>query len=41
LIHPLWARRQTTKFNGVSYIVQKGAEAVFSEAGQRQIAALV
>jgi LL-diaminopimelate aminotransferase len=41
LIHPLWARRQTTKFNGVSYIVQRGAEAVFSEAGQQQIAALV
>ncbi len=41
LIHPLWARRQTTKFNGVSYIVQKGAEAVFSEAGQQQVAALV
>ena len=33
----LWLRRQTTKFNGVSYIVQRGAEAVFSEAGQRQI----
>jgi LL-diaminopimelate aminotransferase len=41
LIHPLWARRQTTKFNGVSYVVQKGAEAVFSEAGQQQVAALV
>ena len=41
LIHPLWARRQTTKFNGVSYIVQKGAEAVFSPAGQEQVAALV
>ncbi|RFC42809.1 MAG: LL-diaminopimelate aminotransferase [Verrucomicrobia bacterium] len=41
LIHPLWARRQTTKFNGVSYIVQKGAEAVFSPSGQSQVAALV
>lgn len=41
LIHPLWARRQTTKFNGVSYIVQKGAEAVFSEPGRNQVAALV
>jgi LL-diaminopimelate aminotransferase len=41
LIHPLWARRQTTKFNGVSYIVQKGAEAVFSESGRNQVAALV
>lgn len=33
----LWLRRQTTKFNGVSYIVQRGAEAVFTEEGQRQI----
>lgn len=41
LIQPLWARRQTTKFNGVSYIVQKGAEAVFSESGRNQVAALV
>lgn len=36
-LRKLWLRRQTTKFNGVSYIVQRGAEAVFSEAGQRQI----
>ncbi|MGN1059424.1 MAG: aminotransferase class I/II-fold pyridoxal phosphate-dependent enzyme, partial [Clostridia bacterium] len=36
-LNKLWLRRQTTKFNGVSYIVQRGAEAVFSEAGQRQI----
>ena len=33
----LWLRRQTTKFNGVSYIVQRGAEAVFSETGRKQI----
>lgn len=33
----LWLRRQTTKFNGVSYIVQRGAEAVFTEEGQKQI----
>ena len=33
----LWLRRQTTKFNGVSYIVQRGAEAVFSEEGMAQI----
>ncbi len=31
-----WARRQATKFNGVSYIVQRGAQAVYSEAGQAQ-----
>ncbi|MDR3311391.1 MAG: LL-diaminopimelate aminotransferase [Oscillospiraceae bacterium] len=32
----LWKRRQTTKFNGVSYITQRGAEAVFSAAGLAQ-----
>lgn len=37
----LWNRRQSTKFNGVSYIVQRGAEAVYSEAGQTQVKALV
>jgi len=37
----LWNRRQSTKFNGVSYIVQRAAEAVYSEDGQAQIKALV
>ena len=37
----LWNRRQSTKFNGVSYIVQRGAEAVYSEAGQEQVKALI
>ncbi len=37
----LWNRRQSTKFNGVSYIVQRGAEAVYSAAGQAQIKELV
>jgi LL-diaminopimelate aminotransferase len=37
----LWNRRQSTKFNGVSYIVQRGAEAVYSEAGQAQVNALI
>ena len=37
----LWNRRQSTKFNGVSYIVQRGAEAVYSEAGQAQVKALI
>lgn len=37
----LWNRRQCTKFNGVSYIVQRGAEAVYSEEGQAQIKELV
>ncbi len=37
----LWNRRQSTKFNGVSYVIQRGAEAVYSEAGQQQTKALV
>ncbi|QIZ69323.1 LL-diaminopimelate aminotransferase [Oxynema aestuarii] len=37
----LWNRRQSTKFNGVSYIVQRGAEAVYSDRGQEQVKALV
>ena len=40
-IWKLWNRRQSTKFNGVSYIVQRGAEAVYSEAGQKQTQELV
>ena len=34
----MWLRRQTTKFNGVPYIVQRAAEAVFTPDGRRQIA---
>ncbi|GIW77342.1 MAG: LL-diaminopimelate aminotransferase [Phycisphaerae bacterium] len=37
----LWNRRHTTKFNGVSYIIQKGAEAVYSDAGRQQIRSLI
>lgn len=37
----LWNRRQSTKFNGVSYVIQRGAEAVYSEAGQAQTKALI
>ncbi len=33
----MWLRRQSTKFNGVPYIVQRGAAAVFTEQGQREI----
>lgn len=33
----MWLRRQSTKFNGVPYIVQKGAAAVFTEQGQKEI----
>lgn len=40
-IHPLWARRSSTKFNGVSYPVQKAAEALYSPEGKEQVAALV
>ena len=36
-LRDLWHRRQTTKFNGVPYIVQRGAEAVFTDAGSAQI----
>lgn len=36
-INHMWLRRQTTKFNGVSYVVQKGAEAVFTPDGRMQI----
>ncbi|MEM7808787.1 MAG: LL-diaminopimelate aminotransferase [Planctomycetota bacterium] len=40
-MHGLWSRRQNTKFNGVGYVVQRGAEAAYSEAGKQQIAGLV
>jgi len=40
-LHRLWSRRQSTKFNGVSYIVQRGAQAAYSEAGKKQIRDLV
>lgn len=36
-LNALWNRHQTTKFNGTSYIVQRGAAAVYTEEGQRQI----
>lgn len=36
-LNSLWLRRQTTKFNGVSYPVQAAAAAVFTEAGQKQV----
>ncbi len=35
-LHAMWNRRQSTKFNGTSYIVQKGAAAVFTEEGIKQ-----
>lgn len=36
-LNKMWNRRQTTKFNGVPYIIQRGAEAVFTEEGRKQI----
>ena len=36
-LNALWARRQSTRFNGVSYITQRAAEAVYSDEGRRQI----
>ena len=36
-LNALWARRQATRFNGVSYITQRAAEAVYSDEGRRQI----
>jgi len=40
-LHPLWLRRQTTKFNGVAYIIQRAAEALYSTDGKAQVRALV
>ncbi|MFA6866167.1 MAG: LL-diaminopimelate aminotransferase [Clostridia bacterium] len=40
-LNKMWARRQATKFNGVPYIIQRGAEAVFSEKGLQESKALV
>ena len=36
-LNKMWLRRQTTKFNGVPYIIQRGAEAVFTEEGMKEI----
>jgi LL-diaminopimelate aminotransferase len=40
-LHPLWLRRMTTKFNGVSYIVQRGAEALYSAEGKAEVRGLI
>ena len=40
-LHPLWQRRWSTKANSVSYPVQRGAEALYSEEGRAQVSALV
>jgi LL-diaminopimelate aminotransferase len=40
-LHPLWLRRMTTKFNGVPYIVQRAAEALYSPEGKAQVRDLI
>jgi LL-diaminopimelate aminotransferase len=40
-LHPLWHRRFTTKFNSVSYPVQRGAEALYSVSGQAEVRSLI
>lgn len=40
-LHSLWNRRHTTKFNGVPYIIQRGAEAIYSEEGKKQVAEVI
>ena len=40
-VNALWLRRQSTKFNAVPYIIQKGAAAVYSPEGQKQVRGLV
>lgn len=36
-LNPLWNRRQCTKFNGTPYIIQRGAEAIYSEQGRAEV----
>ncbi len=40
-LHQLWNRRQSTKFNGASYVVQKGAAAAYSADGRQQMKELI
>ncbi|MCR4834899.1 MAG: LL-diaminopimelate aminotransferase [Bacteroidaceae bacterium] len=40
-VNALWNRRQCSKFNGASYISQRGAEAVYTPAGQREVRAII
>jgi len=41
LVNDLWNRRHTTKFNGVSYVTQRGAAAIYTPEGKAQIASLI
>lgn len=36
-LHGMWLRRQSTKFNGTAYVVQRGAEAVYTEQGMKEV----
>ncbi len=40
-LHALWSRRHSTKFNGASYVVQRGAEALYTDEGKSQVKALI
>ncbi len=40
-VHALWNRRHATKFNGVSYPIQRGAEAVYSEQGKKEVKEII
>ncbi len=40
-LRPMWTRRQTTKFNGASYITQRGAEAIYTPEGMAQTTATI
>lgn len=40
-LNHLWRRRQSTKFNGASYIIQQGAEALYSDEGRRQVKEMI
>jgi len=40
-LNKLWYRRQTTKFNGVAYIIQRAAEAIYSDEGKKQTRAVI
>jgi LL-diaminopimelate aminotransferase len=40
-LNRLWNRRQTTKFNGTPYITQRGAAAIYTEEGKKQVQAMV
>jgi LL-diaminopimelate aminotransferase len=41
MLNRLWNRRHTTKFNGTSYVIQRAAEATYSEAGKKQVRELI